>query len=350
VDVCGEAAAQQGCDYIQWSDYSNTRGVGWGCLCCDVESGESLQGRPNTYYSLYDASCYGTTPAPKACGPVLKHPESKCGKGGKNLGGAGTDFNSVVECAEAAGQQQGCGHIQWSEYSNIQYPGVVDLSLSNPRGLGWGCLCCDVESGEPLQGPANTYYSLYDVTCYQPTDEPTPAPIACAAVLKLSEEECPEGRKGKNLGGAGTTFNSVDECGEAAAQQGCDYIQWSDYSNTNGEGWGCLCCDVKSVLTSVCDLHGCQTKEALHPIGRRNTYYSLYDASCYGSGGESSGNGGKPASLAIIIPVVVAAVLLLAAVLFVVRKRVVAARQHRRESMPFGYTGATVPEAEADEA
>ena len=52
------------------------------------------------------------------------------------------------------------------------------------------------------------------------------------------------------------------------------------------------------------------------------------------------------------IPVVVVAVLLLAAVLFVVRKRVVAARQHRRESMPFGYPGAaaTVPEAEADEA
>ena len=112
----------------------------------------------------------------------------------------------------------------------------------------------------------------------------------------------------------------MDECGEAAAlQQGCDHIQWSDYSNTNGVGWGCLCCDVES-------------GESLQ--GRTNIYYSLYDVTCYGSGGDSSGNGGKPASLAIIIPVVIAAVLLLAAILFLVRKRVVAARQHRRESMP----------------
>ena len=73
---------------------------------------------------------------------------------------------------------------------------------------------------------------------------------------------------------------------------------------------------------------------------------------CPVCGGSSDNGGSGTASLAIIIPVVVAAVLLLAAVLFVVRKRVVAARQHRRESMPFGYPGATatVPEAEADKA
>ena len=151
---------------------------------------------------------------------------------------------------------------------------------------------------------------------------PTPAPAPAAAVLKLSKSECPEGKKGKNLGGAGTTLNSVDECGKAAGQQqGCDHIQWSEDSNTKGWGWGCLCCDVES-------------GESLQ--GRANIYYSLYDVTCYGNGG---GNGGgskdqKKTSLAIIIPVVVAAVLLLAAILFLVRKRVVAARQHRRESMP----------------
>ena len=154
------------------------------------------------------------------------------------------------------------------------------------------------------------------------TDKPTPAPIACAAVLKLSQSECPEGKKGKNLGGAGRGLYSVDECGKAAGQQqGCDHIQWSEDSNTNGWGWGCLCCDVES-------------GESLQ--GRANIYYSLYDVTCYGSGGGDGDGGGTPAkgSLAIIIPVVIAAVLLLAAVLFLVRKRVVAARQHRRESMP----------------
>mmetsp|Transcript_1989 Transcript_1989/g.6475 ORF Transcript_1989/g.6475 Transcript_1989/m.6475 type:complete len:252 (+) Transcript_1989:129-884(+) len=149
---------------------------------------------------------------------------------------------------------------------------------------------------------------------------PAPTSATCAPVLKLSKSECPEGKKGKNLGGAGRGLYSVDECGKAAGQQqGCDHIQWSEDSNTNKWGWGCLCCDVES-------------GESLQ--GRANTYYSLYDVTCYGSGGDSSGNGGKPASLAIIIPVVIAAVLLLAAVLFLVRKRVVAARQHRRESMP----------------
>jgi hypothetical protein len=124
----------------------------------------------------------------------------------------------------------------------------------------------------------------------------------------------------------------VDECGKAAGQQqGCDHIQWSKDSNTNGWGWGCLCCDVES-------------GESLQ--GRTNIYYSLYDVTCYGSGGDDGGGKDpKQTSLAIIIPVVIAAVLLLAAVLFLVRKRVVAARQHRRESMPT--VGGDKAEAEA---
>merc|ERR1712147_77987 len=129
---------------------------------------------------------------------------------------------------------------------------------------------------------------------------PAPTSATCAAVLKLSKSECPEGMKGKNLGGAGRGLYSVDECGKAAGQQqGCDHIQWSEDSNTNGWGWGCLCCDVES-------------GESLQ--GRANIYYSLYDVTCYGSGGGTPAKG----SLAIIIPVVIAAVLLLAAILFLV--------------------------------
>ena len=312
-----EFAAQQNCKHIMWSPLYHKQ---WGSHCC-VDDGTN--GRANTYYEVYAVpSAEGPAPAP-TCAAVLKHPESECGKGGKNLGGAGTAFKSVDECAEAAGQQQGCGHIQWSDYSNT-------------HGVGWGCLCCDVESGESLQGRANIYYSLYDVTCYgsgggdSPAATPAPTPLVCAAVLKNFESECPEGKKGKNLGGAGihSAFQSVDECGKAALleQQGCDHIQWSVESNWNNWGFGCLCCDVES---------------GEKPQGRFNGYYSLYDVTplrdprCkgrYGNGGR--GRYHKKTSLAIIIPVVVAAVLLLAAILFLVRKRVVAARQHRRESMP----------------
>ena len=132
---------------------------------------------------------------------------------------------------------------------------------------------CSAKFGTNLVAPCGTTNCCDLGNGAACNSETTPAPT-CAAVLKLSESECPEGKKGKNLGGAGRGLYSVDECGEAAAlQQGCDHIQWSDYSNTNGVGWGCLCCDVES-------------GESLQ--GRANIYYSLYDVTCYGSGGGDS--------------------------------------------------------------
>ena len=142
-----EFAAQQNCKHIMWSPLYHKQ---WGSHCC-VDDGTN--GRANTYYEVYAVpSAEGPAPAP-TCAAVLKHSESECGKGGKNLGGAGTTLNSVDECGEAAGQQQGCDHIHWSEDSNT-------------NGWGWGCRCCDVDGGESLKGRENVYYAVYDVTCY----------------------------------------------------------------------------------------------------------------------------------------------------------------------------------------
>jgi hypothetical protein len=371
---CIEFAEKVGCDYIEWN-CQTWECLDWGCHCCEDVDVCVTGGIENAPYAIYAVPFDATCPEDAAQDPVESPPPPaptppdedeaappeplhdsprECETRGLALGAS---FDTVDEALEFAAQQN-CKHIMWSPLYHKQ----------------WGSHCC-VDDG--TNGRANTYYEVYAVA-----EGSSPAPT-CAAVLKLSGSECPEGKGGKNLGGAGRGLYSVDECGEAAAlQQGCDHIQWSEDSNTNGWGWGCLCCDVDG-------------GESLQ--GRANIYYSLYDVTCYGSrgtdepcetssqcqadlfcngdpkceacyypgdllkdeaacdryvqaccehglssdaalcvcaGSDGNSSGAKTSSLAIIIPVVVAAVLLLAAILFLVRKRVVAGRMHRRESMP----------------
>ena len=314
-----------------------------------------------------------TTLTPVQCAVEL-HATRECKTRGPTLSGSKA-FTSAHECGEAAAQEDSCDHFMWSEQYNY----------------AWGCICC-ADGGE-TGGPANTYYAVYAVTCDKPTPTmtltPTPGPIY---VNWHGDGEC--GIPGTNLGKA---FNSVQECGEAAAQRDppCNRIQWSeDYNHL----WGCSCCVAHTgtdgdgnIYYKVYEITGSETAgmhlmregyfcniahlQTVTPTSGQTLErckaacaavddckfisYSISDPTggyCYGysscdasvqkvnggyniyrkarEGGSSSKKNSKKSSTTVIIVCCVVAAVVLFLLAYLVRARRVAAKQHHRASMP----------------
>ena len=219
--------------------------------------------------------------------------------------------------------------------------------------------CCDLPEGAPCSSvPPTAKPSPYPTPAPDPTTEssfapePTPAAVsddgaddcadpACVSIAAhISDSWC----AGVACDAAYAEFCAFRCAGSAPAPAPAPPMPEPTPSTaTSG-----FCC----YWSATDDACGCSNPDAGWCAESKERCEGCGGTFCGGGNGGGNGGNNNDASLAIIIPVVVAAVLLLAAVLFVVRKRVVAARQHRRESMPFGYPGATatVPEAEADKA